>query len=56
MNIGKIVLTMFGLIALFLVLSKGDVFNEILKTASSAGLKGVTLLQGRNLGDAGLGA
>lgn len=47
MNIGKVVLTVLGLIALYLVLSNGEVFNNILKSAGSTTLKGVAILQGR---------
>ena len=48
MNIQKVVLTILGLIALFLVLSNGNVFNTALTTASDTALKGVAVLQGRD--------
>jgi hypothetical protein len=54
MSIGKVVLTVLGLIALFLVLSNGNAFNEILKTASGSALKGVAVLQGRSTVAAGV--
>lgn len=54
MNYGKFVLTILGLIALFLVLSNGSAFNEIMKTAGGTALKGVAVLQGRSTFAAGV--
>jgi hypothetical protein len=48
MNIGKVVLTILGLIALYLILANGNAFNAALKTAGDTALKGVAVLQGRN--------
>jgi hypothetical protein len=47
MNIGKVVLTILGLIALYLILANGNAFNQALKTAGDTALKGVAVLQGR---------
>jgi hypothetical protein len=54
MNAGKIIMTVLGLIALFLVLSNGNAFNTALKTAGDTALKGVAVLQGRDTKKAGL--
>lgn len=54
MNIGKVVLTILGLIALYLVLSNGSTFNSILQTAGGTALKGVAVLQGRSTIQAGV--
>lgn len=48
MNGTKIVMTVFGLIALYLVLANGNAFNQMLSTSTDAALKGVAVLQGRN--------
>jgi hypothetical protein len=52
MKAGKIILTILGLIALYLVLSNGNAFNTALKTVTDSSLKGVAVLQGRNAKDA----
>ena len=54
MSIGKVILTVLGLIALFLVISNGNAFNEILKTTTGSALKGVAVLQGRSTVAAGV--
>jgi hypothetical protein len=48
MNWNKIVMTVFALIAGYLILSKGEAFNNVLKTSASAVNTGVALLQGRD--------
>jgi hypothetical protein len=54
MNIQKIVLTVLGLIALFLILSNGKAFNDALKTSGQTINTGVAILQGRSAKQAGL--
>lgn len=49
MNFQKITMTVLGLIALYLIISNGNTFNEILKTAGGEALKGGALLQGRKI-------
>jgi hypothetical protein len=44
----KTLLVIFGLIGLYLILSKGNQFNDILKTSAGAVNTGVALLQGRD--------
>ena len=48
MNWQKIILTVLGLIALYLVLSQGHAFNTALKTSTNSLLQGVAILQGRD--------
>jgi hypothetical protein len=48
MKVEKVVLTMFGLIALYLVLANGNAFNTALKTSTDSALRGIAVLQGRN--------
>lgn len=48
----KIVLTILALIALYLILANGGMFNTILGTAGDTAIRGVTVLQGRNGKDA----
>jgi hypothetical protein len=48
MNIQKVVLTILGVIALYLVLINGNAFNTALKTVADTSLNGVAVLQGRN--------
>jgi hypothetical protein len=48
MNWQKFLLTILGLIALYLILANGNAFNTALKTTSDTALKGVAVLQGRN--------
>lgn len=47
MNIQKVVLTVLGLIALYLILANGKAFNDILKTSGDTLNKGVAVLQGK---------
>lgn len=54
MNIGKIILIILGLIALYLILANGNAFNTALKTVADSSLKGVAVLQGRSTEQAGL--
>jgi len=54
MSIGKVVLTVLGLIALYLVVANGNAFNQILSTATGSALKGVAVLQGRSTIEAGV--
>ena len=44
----KIILTILGLIALYLILVNGNAFNTALKTTGETALKGVAVLQGRD--------
>jgi len=46
-KVEKIILTVLGLIALYLILANGNAFNTALKTTSDTALKGVAVLQGR---------
>lgn len=54
MSIGKVILTILGLIALYLILSKGSEFNTILSTVGGTALKGAVVLQGRSTTAAGV--
>lgn len=54
MSFGKGVLTVFGLIALYLVLANGAIFNTILQTTGGTALKGIAVLQGRSTLQAGV--
>ena len=47
-QIPKLILTVFGLIALYLILAHGNSFNTALTTLSNSSLKGVAVLQGRD--------
>lgn len=47
MNIQKIVLSILGLIALYLILAHGAAFNDILKTGGGTINKGIAVLQGK---------
>lgn len=48
MSFQKVVLTILGVIALYLVLVNGNAFNTALKTVADTSLNGVAVLQGRN--------
>jgi hypothetical protein len=43
----KIVLTVLGIIALYLILANGNAFNNALKTVTTATNTGIAVLQGR---------
>lgn len=47
-NVMKITGGIFTLILLYLLLSNGAAFNATLKTATDAGIRGITVLQGRD--------
>jgi len=50
LNLQKITMTIFVLIGLYLIISHGKEFNQIIQTGGTTLLKGGALLQGRDIG------